>query len=225
MYALAGAAAASLTAVAWEKLGRVRGALFGIGLTMIVSLSASALWRFAFFAPALETAYLSPPAVGQIYAWLIEHTLAKGVRPIVLNEWHVVNSFGLQWEYYSRTRGNPADFNYQLASGRLAPEPTAAHLDRLRSDLAAISPAALVSIDGSPAGAYTGWQIVEPLWASLPLEPHPATPHYRVELWPSTYWDDVLAADFRDWKDFEMTRAQQRGEINLSLHLYRVLSP
>jgi hypothetical protein len=79
---------------------------------------------------------------------------------------------------------------------------------------------ALVSIDGSPAGDYTGWQVIEPLWARGEVEWLASSEPYTLVTWPSGYEERVFAGDFASREGFEQARRESRHEFEIRLHLY-----
>jgi len=126
----------------------------------------------------------------------------------------------LEWEYYTSVGGEPAAFDYQIATASLAPEPTEANLNALTQALRRQGPSALVSIDGSPAGSYTGWQVIEPLLARGELETHPDHPYYVLVDWPVSYAYKVFAGEFAGRDELELARRGSKVEFPIQIHLY-----
>lgn len=176
--------------------------------------------RLSFYSPALEVTYLSSPDTRQMYRFLANNTLARGVRPHILNFWHLVNNYALEWEYYADAGGDPAACDFRIATVSLAPEPTEANLRALTQMLRQRGASALVSIDGSPAGSYTGWQVVEPLLVRGELEAHPDHPYYTLIEWPSAYAYKVFAGDFSTREELEQARRKNKVEFPIQIHLY-----
>jgi hypothetical protein len=222
IYVLAGLAVAWLVAQAGRHWARPRRRfwLAGGAAVLLVLDAVFVVRRFSYYNAALETAYLSPPAVRRAYQWIIEATLAQGVRPYVLNGWHTLNPYALEWEYFAMRGGDPAQYSYQLASGGLAPEPTPANLEALLARLDEMAPAALISIDGSPAGSYTGWHVVEPLLAQGKLETYPQDFHQAMEQWPASYWDAVLAGNLNSADELQQARQASLFVIDVTIHVY-----
>lgn len=194
---------------------------WGIGLVGLGLLSLQIYFvgqRWLFYHPALETAYTAPPTARQLYQWAIERSLAQGRRPYVLNEWHVVNAFALSWEYYTTTPGEPALYSYRLAQGGLAPTPE--QRTQWLAQLDAQAPAAVFSIDGSPAGQYTGWQVIEPLLTSGELQFAPDMLTVTLPQFPAKYWDLALAGDFADWDTYQRVRQQYFTPVEVTVHVY-----
>jgi len=187
---------------------------------LLVAETSAVAQRFSFYEPAIEVNYTSSPDTGQAYRFIADNTLARGIRPHILNGWHLVNAYALEWEYYSNASSEPAAFDYGVATMALAPEPTEANLNALTESLARQGISALVSIDGSPAGQYTGWQVIEPLLAKGELETHPDHPRYALVEWASPYVDQVFAGDFSSRAAFEQARRESKTEFPIQLHLY-----
>jgi hypothetical protein len=211
-------AAAWLTRPAQKRWVQIASALL-IGGLLVIETRAVAQ-RFSFYEPAIEVNYTSSPDTRQAYRFIADNTLARGIRPLILNGWHLVNAYALEWEYYSNASGEPAAFDYGVATTALAPEPTEANLSALTESLARQGITALVSIDGSPAGPYTGWQVIEPLLSKGELETHPDHPRYTLIEWASLYVDQVFAGDFSSQAAFEQARRESKTEFPIQLHLY-----
>jgi hypothetical protein len=77
-----------------------------------------------------------------------------------------------------------------------------------------------VSIDGSPAGRYTGWQVIEPLWAEGVIEELPVHPTYILVEWETDYRGRVFAGAFASAAELQQARRESRNEFTIQLHLY-----
>jgi hypothetical protein len=82
----------------------------------------------------------------------------------------------------------------------------------------------LVSIDGSPAGSYTGWQVVEPLWARGDVEWVASSEQLAVVAWSDAYEERALAGSFWDWVDLEAARSEGLEKYSIQVHLYSVVT-
>jgi len=195
-------------------------------LILLVCLEAGGIvHRFSFLSAAQDMIYTCPPAnIRPAYRFVLEHTLDRNVKPYILNYWHRFDHYGLVWEYYSGSRMPTEGDLYQLAAAGLAPEPTVENLNGLMLELREQGVGALVSIDGSPAGNYTGWQVVEPLWARGDLEWVASSEPFAVVAWSDAYEEHALAGDFRDQQDLDAERREGLEEFSVQLHLYAVVS-
>jgi len=102
----------------------------------------------------------------------------------------------------------------------LAPEPSEANLGALTRTLREQGVGALVSIDGSPAGQVSGWQVIEPLLNKGALDTHPEHPVYTLFEWRADYVDRVFAGNFASRAEFERVRRGSKTEFPIQLHLY-----
>jgi hypothetical protein len=176
--------------------------------------------RFDYYRAALETVYLSAPDTRQAYRFVTVHTLENGMRPYIMNSWHLFNQYGVLWDYIEECGGDPADYAYQWAAAGYAPEPTPENLERFTLMLRKQGLDALVSIDGSPSGDYTGWQVVEPLWREGKIELIADSPPYTLLEWSSEYQSRVFAGAFVDLDEWQRARLAGRVEFTITLHLY-----
>jgi hypothetical protein len=191
-----------------------------LSASLLIIEAKAVVRRFSFYDPAVEIALLSSPDERQAYHFIADNTLARGIRPHILNFWHLMNNYALEWEYYANSGGEPAAYNYQISTVSLAPEPTSSNLNALVQRLRQHGPYALISIDGSPAGNYTGWQVIEPLLVRGELETHPDHPFYMITEWPAPYVDKVFASDFSSRDEFEKARRESKVEYPIQIHLY-----
>jgi hypothetical protein len=207
---------------------RSPGLRYGAAVLLVLLLCLEAggiIHRFSFLPAAQDMIYACPPAnIRPAYRFVLEHTLDRNIKPYILNYWHGFNHYGLVWEYCSEPGVLMEGGLYQLAAAGLAPEPTPENLDRLMLKLREQGVGVLVSIDGSPAGDYTGWQVVEPLWARGDLEWVASSEPFAVIGWSNAYEERVLAGDFRDQQDLDMARREGLEEFSIQLHLYAVVS-
>jgi hypothetical protein len=178
--------------------------------------------RFSFLDAAQEILYTCTPDTGRAYQFILEHTLDRGVKPYVLNPWHQFSHYALTWEYYTESARLPATVDFYLTAAGMVAEPIPGNLDRLLQSAVSQGAGILVSIDGSPAGAYTGWQAIEPLWARGDVEWVASSEPYTLVAWPETYKDRVYGGDFASATEFEAVRRASRGEFQIQLHLYAV---
>jgi hypothetical protein len=207
---------------------RSPGLRYGVAALLVLLLCLAVggvVHRFSFLPAAQDMIYACPPAnIRPAYRFVLEHTLDRNVKPYILNYWHRFDHYGLVWEYYSESRMPMVGDPYQLAAAGFAPEPTPENLDGLMLKLREQGVGVLVSIDGSPAGNYTGWQVVEPLWARGDLEWVASSAPFTIVAWSDAYEEHALAGDFRDRQDLDAERREGLKEFSVQLHLYAVVS-
>jgi hypothetical protein len=218
---------------AWgiEKLfGAFRSPGLRYGLTVLLLLFLGltvrdTVHRFSFLPAVQDSIYACPNAdIRPAYRFVIGHTLDAGLKPYILNPWYKFNRYGLLWEYYSSSGVSPEGDVYQLAAAGLAPEPTPGDLDEFMRELRERDVGVLVSVDGSPAGSYTGWQVVQPLWARGDLEWMASSEPFTVASWSDEYGERVLIGDFRNWQELEAVRREGLEAYSVQLHLYAVMT-
>jgi hypothetical protein len=224
---LGGAGAVWVTARLFEVL-RTPAVRYGAAVLIVLLVGLEigfVVHRFSFLSAAQDMVYACPPSdVQAAYQFILDHTLAQNIRPRFLNHWHTLNHYGLVWEYCAAGELSPGDTPYQLATAGLAPEPTPENLDRLMQELREGDVGMLVSIDGSPAGSYTGWQAVEPLWARGDVEWVASSEQFTVVAWSDAYEGRVLAGSFWDWADLETARSEGLKKYSIRVHLYSVVT-
>lgn len=200
---------------------------YGAAIVLLVLLTLgtlSAVQRFSYLEAAQEIVYQCPPDdIRLAYGFVLENSLFQGDKPYILNDWHQFNQFGLMWEYAANRPPSPEIDQLDLASGSLAPAPTAETLKEFVANLREQGVDVLVSIDGSPAGNFTGWQVVEPLWRQGDLEWLASSEPYRIVTWSDKYQTRALGGDFRDRDDFEIAREDGLEDFEIRLHIYEVV--
>jgi 4-amino-4-deoxy-L-arabinose transferase-like glycosyltransferase len=218
------------TAAAWlaaQAVKRARSSLARLGMAILIVVllgveGRAVAHRFSFLEAAQEILYTCTPDTGRAYQFILDRTLVRGVRPYILNPWHQFGHYALTWEYYAESARLPATVDFHLTAAGMAAEPTLENLDRLLQSVVSQGAGILVSIDGSPAGAYTGWQVIEPLWARGDVEWIASSEPYTLVAWPESYKDRVYGGDFASAAEFEAVRRANRGEFQIQLHLYAV---
>jgi 4-amino-4-deoxy-L-arabinose transferase-like glycosyltransferase len=179
--------------------------------------------QFGYLNPALDVAFDSVPGAADGYDWISQRTLAHGQRVMILNGYHLFSAYALQWQHY-RNQGMPnVPLDLTMARTQLAPEPTAANLEMLRTTWQAQGIAYVVSIDGSPAGPYTGWSVVEPLVSQGYLELVDSSDVLTMRNWDAHYRERVIAADFASKEAWQQFRQERPGTYEIRLYLYRTV--
>lgn len=153
------------------------------------------LQRLTRYRPALETVFNTSPDTRAALAFALEHSLVQGSRPLVVNGWYQLNAQALSWEYYARFGGTPAGDGYRLAVQGEFDRADADARQALLRDLRLDQATTVITIDGSPAGAVTGWELVEPLIASGDLEVVAQSPPYTLVVWPRELQERLLAGE------------------------------
>jgi hypothetical protein len=202
-----------------------RAGVLGLALALVAVEGRFVAERFSYLPVAQDVVYASSADTGRAYRFISAQLLEGGTRPHLLNAWHLLNSYSLAWEYYAAHGGDPASHRYQLATAGAAPEPNPDELDQLLQSLQANGVGALVSIDGSPAGKYSGWQVIEPLWAGGRVELLADSEPYDMVVWPDDYKDRVFAGDFNDPESWRQAHDAQRAAFSIRLHLYALRAP
>jgi hypothetical protein len=179
--------------------------------------------QFSYLQAGLDVAFDSVPATAIGYEWINERTLAQGSTLYILNEWHLFNRYSLQWQHLASQGFPPIPMEWSQVHGGPAPEPTAANLDALLAHWQTQEIDYLLSIDGSPAGSYTGWAVVEPLLGQGRLQPVASSGSLTLRDWDNDYRERVLAADFTDPTAWQKEQQTERGNYEIRLHLYQIV--
>jgi hypothetical protein len=179
--------------------------------------------QFSYLRAGLDVAFDSVPETAVGYQWVSQHTLAQGESVYMLNGWHLFNPYSLQWQHLAGQGFPPAAFAWQQAQSGPAPAPTPANLDQLLAQWRANDIGYLLTIDGSPAGSYTGWAVAEPLLNRGVLQPVGSSGNLQLRDWDDTYRERALAADFAGQSEWQQWQQERRGEFEIRLHLYRLV--
>ncbi len=161
-----------------------------IGLELGLGLRRLTLYR-----PALATVYNTSPDTHAALVFALEHSLIRGSRPMLVNGWYQLNAQALSWEYYARFGGAPAGDDYQLAVQAEFDQADSDARQALLTELEARDAGTVITVDGSPAGDVTGWQLVEPLVASGDLILVAQSPAYTLTVWPRDLQERLLAGE------------------------------
>jgi hypothetical protein len=178
--------------------------------------------RFRFFGQALAAGYASTPETREIYRFVQQATLEQNRRVYLLNSWHLFSTTGLLWSYYEAVPDSPLAYDDGFISAGLVPEPTPANQAALIAQLRAHGIDTILSIDGSPAGDYSGWSIIEPLQAQGQVVHVASSPIYTVPASSFAYQEALLSGEFADPATAVTSAVDYRGSLTLQLHLYRI---
>jgi hypothetical protein len=201
-----------------------------VRLAVLLLLAGWLVWwgtavahQFSYLRPGLDIIFDSVPATATGYEWVNRQTLAQDGAVYIPNDWHLFNVYSLQWQHLA-SQGYPATpLDLSRVRGGPAPEPTAANLEQLLVRWQAQGIDYVLSIDGSPAGSYAGWAVVEPLLGQGHLQPVASSDSLTLRNWDEQYRERVLAADFAGRDEWAQWERQRRGEYEIRLHLYRVI--
>jgi len=98
-FALAGLA--TWAAVDWlarrERPRWLQGAALVLFAVLCLFEARAVLWRFSLYEAAVEVNYTSSPDSRRAYHFVADNTLARGLRPHLLNWWHLFNGYALEW--------------------------------------------------------------------------------------------------------------------------------
>lgn len=153
------------------------------------------LTRLSRYAEALQTVFNTSPDTRGLYQFVIDGSLASGKRPLLLNAWYQVNALAASWSYHERFGGTPAANDYLLATQSQVDAADEATRKALIADLRAEDVGVLFTIDGSPAGAVTGWAVAEPAQAAGELSPLAQSPPFTLFVWPREVQERLLAGE------------------------------
>jgi hypothetical protein len=217
---LVGPLIAQATDIASRTPQRTRVVLALLASVLLCVDARAVIHRFGYYRAALETVYTSAPDTSRAYRFVVAHTLESGMRPYIMNFWHLFSQYGVLWEYIERHGGDPADYEYRWVAAGYAPKPTPKNLQQFTTRLRRRGLDTLVSIDGSPAGSYTGWQVVKPLWDKGEIDLLADSPPYTLLDWSPEYQSRVFAGAFADLDEWQRARQAGRVEFTITLHLY-----
>ncbi|MBK8988399.1 MAG: hypothetical protein IPM39_20420 [Chloroflexi bacterium] len=214
-FVLAGGWAAAADEWLARQVGWRRTVLVTVmGLWLVAGITAVAQ-RFRLFDETLAAGYASAPETTSLYRFVQEHTLAQGEGVYLLNSWHLFSHPALLWTYYDAAPDSPLAYDDGLLDAGVVPEPTPANQDAFIADLRQRDIRYVATIDGSPAGSYTGWAIMEPLLARGLVEHVVSSPVTAVPVFGFAAQEALLRGDTPQ-------AAHGQDAITLQVHLYRV---
>lgn len=184
--------AAALAVQAWSVV-RGRRSLQALGLGLAAVELALGVGRLTVYPEALQTIYNTSPDTWAAYSFVIEHALAVGQRPRLLNAWHQINALAASWAYYERFGGNPGGDGYRLVGQSQIDSADEPARRELFDDLVESDEDVLITIDGSPAGDVTGWAVAEPALSEGRLAPLAQSEPLTLYIWPRETQERLLA--------------------------------
>jgi hypothetical protein len=196
----------------------------GAGLAVLWALwAATAVFqRFQFFEAAVAAGYSSAPETAVLQQFVGEQTLAQNQPVVVLNGWHLFSAPALQWSFYTTHPHSKLAYDEEWVTTRLAPEPTPENLAALLEEWKAQGITTILSIDGSPAGAYSGWTVVEPLLAQGAIEPLVSSEPLTIPTQSFALQEALLSGEIGNETELKTAVAEASGSLTLQLHLYRI---
>ncbi len=184
--------AAALAALALRAV-RGRRSLTAVALMLGILDVGLGVGRLTLYPEALKTIYNTSPDLWAAYNFVIQHSLADGQRPRLLNAWHQINSLAASWAYYERYGGIPARDGYRLVGQSQIDSADDRARRALFDDLVDSDEEVLITIDGSPAGSVTGWAVAEPEVADGRLKPLAQSEPLTLYVWPRETQERLFA--------------------------------
>lgn len=203
-----------------EHLGRWLGA--GLAVLWALWATTAVFQRFQFFEAAVAAGYSSTPETAVMQQFVGEQTLAQNQPVVMLNGWHLFSAPALQWSFYTTHPHSQLAYDEGWVTTRLAPEPTPENLERLLNEWKAQGITIILSIDGSPAGAYSGWAVVEPLLAQGAIEPLVSSEPLTIPTQSFALQEALLAGEIGSEAELKTAVEKATGSLALQLHLYRI---
>lgn len=197
-FVLAGVWAAAMSEWLWRQIGWRRVSLALVAVVWLGWLGTAVVQRFRFFDETLAAGYASPAAMTPLYRFIQEQTLALGDGVYLLNSWHLFNHPALLWTYYDVDPNSALTYNAGLVAAGLVPEPTPANQDAFIADLRQRRIRYVATIDGSPAGNYTGWAMMEPLVARGLVMHVDSSPTFILPIRSFAYQEALFSGEFPD---------------------------
>ncbi len=193
-----------------------------VAVVWLVWAGTAVQQRFRFFDQALAAGYASPPETREIYRFVQQNTLEQNRRVYLLNSWHLFSTTGLLWTFYEAVPDSSLAYDDGFISAGLAPEPTPANQAAFIAQLRAQDIDTILSIDGSPAGDYSGWSIIEPLQAQGQVVHMASSPIYTLSTLSFAYQEALLSGEFTNPATAVTSAADYRSSLTLQSHLYHI---
>lgn len=216
-----GLAARAVDWISQQRRGRQVGFAV-IGVIWVIWAGTAVQQRFRFFDQALAAGYVSAAEARDLYQFVQMHTLEQNQRVYLLNSWHLCSTTALLWTYYEDNPYSSLAYDAGFVSAGLVPEPTPANQAMLLTQLRAQGITMIASIDGSPAGSYSGWSIIEPLQAQGQVIHVASSPVYLLPTLSFMYQEALLAGAFPNPETAVAQADTYRGSLALQVHLYRI---
>lgn len=223
VFVLAGGWTAAACVWLWRQSGWWR---VGFALATVVwlgGIGTAVAQRFQFFDDAIAAGYASSPAVAPLYRFVQEQTLMQGEGVYLLNSWHLFSHPALLWTYYDEVPDSLLAYDAGRVAAGLVPEPTPANQDALVAALRQQRIRYVATIDGSPAGNYTGWALAEPLVARGLLRPVGSSPPLTLPVRSLAYQEALFSGAYPDLVTAVAQSSAYQSNLTLQLHLYEII--
>jgi hypothetical protein len=188
----------------------------------LVGMGTAVTQRFQLFDETLAAGYASAPETTALYRFIQERTLAQGEGVYLLNSWHLFSHPALLWTYYDIAPDSSLAYDDGRVAAGLVPEPTPANQAALIADLRERGIHYVATIDGSPAGDYSGWAMMEPLVARGLVEHVASSPAVSVPVLAFEYQEALMRGAYGDVATAVAQSDNFRNTITLQSHLYRI---
>jgi hypothetical protein len=193
-----------------------------VGMVWLVGMGTAVTQRFQLFDETLAAGYASAPETTALYRFIQERTLAQGEGVYLLNSWHLFSHPALLWTYYDIAPDSSLAYDDGRVAAGLVPEPTPANQAALIADLRERGIHYVATIDGSPAGDYSGWAMMEPLVARGLVEHVASSPAVSVPVLAFEYQEALMRGAYGDVATAVAQSDNFRNTITLQSHLYRI---
>lgn len=197
-------------------------AAVGMVILWLVWAETAVVQRFRFWDTAVAAGYIIAQETRELQQFIAANTVAQNQRVVILNGWHQFSAPALQWAFYDSQPDSPIPFDAQMVSTQLVPEPTPENLEALVSQWRAQGVTMLVSIDGSPAGAHSGWSLIEPLLTQGIVEPVTSSTPVILPTKSFDLQEALLSGKIGSAAELDTAVAEASGSLNLQFHLYRL---
>lgn len=191
-----------------------------VGLGWLMWAGTAVHTRFQFLDLILAAGYASAPETTDAYRWVQQQTLAHAQPVHILNDWHLFSAPALLWSHYVADPASPLAYDGGFVNASLVPDPTPENQATFIANLRAQGMRFVLSIDGSPAGDYSGWALIEPLLANGAVTPVASSPPITLTLRPLAYQEALFSGAFPDVAT-AVSHAPQES-LTIRLHLYHL---
>ena len=194
----------------------------GLVIFWVLWAGTAVFQRFQFYEAAVAAGYVSAPETAVMQQFVAEQTLAQNRSVVMLNGWHLFSAPALHWSFYTEHPQSKLAYDEAWVTTRLVPEPTPENIETLLNEWKAQGISTILSIDGSPAGAYAGWALVEPLLAQGAIEPLASSEPLLLPTKSFALQEALLSGEIGSEAELKTAVAAASGSLAVQLHLYRI---